>query len=127
VFFYLKDFRFLLADTEVSMFRSGGYRVTIWSVRFYSSQIIPSVIVGVEEWNNWYWVSDGELECARARYAVSDASHTFLCFCFPYSGNSSIVGKEIVMILALAYTGLIEDYRLKILSGDDMAGCRDLA
>ena len=31
------------------------------------------------------------------------------------------------MILALAYTGLIEDYRLKILSGDDMAGCRDLA
>jgi len=29
VFFYLKDFRFLLADTEVSMFRSGGYRVTI--------------------------------------------------------------------------------------------------
>ena len=37
------------------------------------------------------------------------------------------VGKEIVMILALAYTGLIEDYRLKILSGDDMAGCRDLA
>ena len=60
-------------------------------------------------------------------YAVSDASHTFFCFCFPYSGNSSIVGKEIVMILALAYTGLIEDYRLKILSGDDMAGCRDLA
>ena len=66
----------------------------------------------------------------RARDTQSQMHLTRTCvsvFSFPYSGNSSIVGKEIVTILALAYTGLIEDYRLKILSGDDMAGCRDLA
>ena len=64
---------------------------------------------------------------ARDTQSQMHLTRSCVCFCFPYSGNSSIVGKEIVMILALAYTGLIEDYRLKILSGDDMAGCRDLA